>query len=65
MPIYVYIAPSIDPGGITELNEETLRILPPYTLGQTIGEVVHYIALEGVTEEQVQSFGIRRIRCED
>lgn len=43
--------------GITELNEETLRILPPYTLGQTIGEVVHYIALEGVTEEQVQSLG--------
>lgn len=43
--------------GITELDEDALALLPPYTMGQTIEDVIRYIELEGVTEEQLTEIG--------
>ena len=40
--------------GITELNEDALALLPPYTLGQTVEDVIRYIELEGTAEEQIK-----------
>lgn len=31
--------------GITELDDESLEILPPYALGQTLGEILEYLGL--------------------
>lgn len=43
--------------GITELDEDALALLPPYTFGQTVEDVIHYIELEEVTEEQIKEIG--------
>lgn len=32
--------------GITELDEESLKLLPPFTLGQTVGEVLDYLSID-------------------
>lgn len=31
--------------GITEMNEEDIGLLPPYTIGQTVGEILEYLCV--------------------
>ena len=32
--------------GITQLDEESLKLLPPFTLGQTVGEILDYLCID-------------------
>ena len=32
--------------GITQLDDESLKLLPPYTLGQTVGEILDYLCID-------------------
>ena len=58
--IYVYasrramLIPSI-----TEINDETVNNLPPFTFGQTVGEILDYVSLKDVfTKEDLNKVGI-------
>ncbi len=44
---YLYVSRrSLILAGITKLDEEALRILPPYTFGQTVGEIFDYLEID-------------------
>ena len=44
---------------ITEINDETVNSLPPFTFGQTVGEILDYVSLREVfTEEDLNEVGI-------
>ena len=32
--------------GITQLDEESLKLMPPFTLGQTVGEILDYLCID-------------------
>lgn len=38
--------------GITKIDEESLNILPPFTLGQTVEEVLQYISMDKIFNEE-------------
>lgn len=40
--------------GITEMNETDVELLPPYTFGQTVEEVLNYL---GIAKEQIKHLG--------
>lgn len=60
---YLYVSGrSLVLAGITEMNESEIALLPPYTKGQTVGEIIDYlcIARENIAhleEAGFQSFG--------
>ena len=41
--------------GITGLDEESLRLLPPYALGQTVGEILNYLGIDAEKCEYEQA----------
>jgi predicted HAD superfamily hydrolase/GT2 family glycosyltransferase len=47
--------------GITELDDETMRLLPPFTLGQTIEEIIEYCGLPYVFSEKVEKVGFKSV----
>ncbi|MBD5095952.1 MAG: glycosyltransferase [Lachnospiraceae bacterium] len=40
--------------GITELDEQTLELLPPYTFGQTVRDVLAYLDMDGLYDDYIQ-----------
>lgn len=47
--------------GITELDEETLQILPPFTWGQTVREVLEYLGVEKACGKHLAEAGIESL----
>ena len=47
--------------GITELDEEALRILPPFTFGQTVREVLAYLGVEDVCAHYLDKAGLQSL----
>ncbi|GEM_PF-153909 len=47
--------------GITQLDQETLAILPPFTYGQTIREVLDYIGVVDIYSDCINSIGYKSI----
>lgn len=43
--------------GITQMNKEDIELLPPYTRNQTIKEILSYLGLFDITDEDVCSVG--------
>ncbi len=44
---YIYASRrSLIMAGITELDEDALNVLPPYSFGQTVGDVIDYLGLD-------------------
>lgn len=44
--------------GITELDEEALENLPPYTYGQTVEEILEYLDFTNIDEVTIQKSGL-------
>lgn len=47
--------------GIYKLDEETLNLLPPFTLGQTVREVLEYIGMINVCSDNIHMVGIESL----
>lgn len=45
--------------GITDIDSETLDLLPPYTFGQTIEEILLYIGMDMLSEEEIHNVGFK------
>lgn len=48
---YIYVSRrSMLLASIDEINEETIKVLPPFTLGQTVEEILEYISIKNIIE---------------
>lgn len=45
-------------GGISEIDDETLDILPPFTFGQTVREILEYLGVEKECSNNLEGAGI-------
>ncbi len=43
--------------GITEMDEEALRLMPPFTFGQTVKEILEYLDLYEICKDKIVSNG--------
>lgn len=59
---YLYVSRrSMLLAGIDKLDEEAMNLLPPYTLGQTVREVLEYIDVLDVCGNSIQEVGINSL----
>lgn len=59
---YMYVSRrSLLLAGIYKLDEETLNLLPPFTLGQTVREVLEYIGMINVCSDNIHMVGIESL----
>lgn len=47
--------------GISKLDEETMQILPPFTLGQTIKEVLEYLGVLEICQDSIKEAGFESV----
>lgn len=57
---YLYVSRrSLVLAGITEMNESDIDLLPPYTKGQTVGEIIDYLCVPRSSIEHLEVTGFQ------
>lgn len=57
---YLYVSRrSLVLAGITEMNESDITLLPPYTKGQTVGEIIDYLCVPRSRIEHLKAAGFQ------
>lgn len=48
---------------LTKIGKKELELLPPYSCGQSVGEVLGYIGLEGITDKELKEAGFNSFKA--